>query len=224
MAADAQRKAVGIEDEARPRKLPPAERNARLDEVKVELSGLKITGVLEPSHALVDKVVAMQEANELRYLAWHELTAREAEVRGQKSVDYFKADASGNLKMVSAKQEMPADVSTLTRLRFAWQRRGIALQVGKLMSFKMHEEIVDWFQREIDRDPPPGFSRVSLEQVLQADKEIFTRAAELAKEDLSLRADGKLPLDDLILKILNEPRVQALLFPLRGAGPPAKRA
>eukprot|EP00973_Karenia_brevis_P005816 791925-Karenia_brevis.AAC.1 len=71
--------------------------------------------------------------------------------------------------MVSTKLEAPADVSTLTRLRFALQRRGIALQFGRVMSFKVHEEIVDWFQREIDRDPPNGFSRITLEQILAAD-------------------------------------------------------
>eukprot|EP00973_Karenia_brevis_P072573 10081242-Karenia_brevis.AAC.1 len=83
----------------------------------------------------------MQETNELGHLVWHELTARESEIRGLKSVEYFKTDAAGNLKMVSTRLEAPADVSTLFRLRFALQRRGIALQLGRVMSFKVHEEI-----------------------------------------------------------------------------------
>eukprot|EP00973_Karenia_brevis_P020733 2847219-Karenia_brevis.AAC.1 len=84
MAADAQRRANGVDDESRRQKLPGPERSARLEEVRNELTGLKISGKLEPSHALVDKFVAMQESGALRHIAWHELTSREAEVRGVK--------------------------------------------------------------------------------------------------------------------------------------------
>eukprot|EP00973_Karenia_brevis_P007064 958021-Karenia_brevis.AAC.1 len=44
VAADAQRRASGLEDESKPKKLPGAERQARLEEVRSKLSGLNIVG------------------------------------------------------------------------------------------------------------------------------------------------------------------------------------
>eukprot|EP00973_Karenia_brevis_P082451 11428787-Karenia_brevis.AAC.1 len=74
VAADAQRRASGGDDETKPRRLPGAERSARLEDIKGKLTGLKIAGPLEPSHALVDNFVAMQESGASRHIPWHELT------------------------------------------------------------------------------------------------------------------------------------------------------
>eukprot|EP00973_Karenia_brevis_P005525 752045-Karenia_brevis.AAC.1 len=56
-----------------------------------------------------------------------------------------------------------------------------------------------------------------MDQIHRADIELFTRAAELAEEDLSLAPDGSLALDGLMQKIMAEPRIQALLFPYRNS-------
>eukprot|EP00973_Karenia_brevis_P063419 8815446-Karenia_brevis.AAC.1 len=217
VAADAQRKASGIDDEVRPKKLPGPERNARLDAIKDRLVGLNIAGPMEPSHALVDKLVSMQESGALRHVPWQELTSREAEIRGIKHEEYYKTDSTGHLKAFTGGQEQPADTSSESKLRFALQRRGIALEMAELMSFKAHEEVVNWYVAELNRDPIPGHNKVSVDQVHRTDVELFTRASEMAKEDLSKTSDGALPLDGMMRKIMLEPRVQALLFPYRSA-------
>eukprot|EP00973_Karenia_brevis_P015903 2175479-Karenia_brevis.AAC.1 len=217
VAADAQRKASGMDDESKPKKLPGPERSARLEAVRAQLTGLNITGPMEPSHALVDKLVAMQESGALRHIAWQELTSRESEIRGVRHEEYYKTDNTGRLRAFTGGQEPPADTSSETKLRFALQRRGVAMQMAEIMSFKAHDEIVNWFITEMNRDPIPGHLKVSVDQVHRADVELFTRAAELAKEDLSKEADGTLPLDNLMRRIMVEPRVQVLLFPHRTA-------
>eukprot|EP00973_Karenia_brevis_P004161 570887-Karenia_brevis.AAC.1 len=63
--------------------------------------------------------------------------------------------------MVSATKEKPADTSTDSRLRFALQRRGVAMHMARILSFHVHEDIVNWFQTELDRDPLPGHSKVT---------------------------------------------------------------
>eukprot|EP00973_Karenia_brevis_P072121 10019438-Karenia_brevis.AAC.1 len=83
VAADAQRKAVGVEDDAKPRKLPGPERQSRLKAIREQLGGLDVHGILEPSHTLVDKFIAMKESNELRYIPWKDLTSREMELKGE---------------------------------------------------------------------------------------------------------------------------------------------
>eukprot|EP00973_Karenia_brevis_P013401 1820177-Karenia_brevis.AAC.1 len=157
----------------------------------------------------------MQESGALRHIPWKELTSRESEIRGVKHEECYKTDSSGHLKLVSTNMEAQADLSSDSRLRFALQRRGVALQIAEIMSFRAHEEVVNWFTNELERETLPGHSKVTVDQVHRADIEIFTRAAELLKEDLSKREDGSLPLDNVVRKILEEPRIQALLFPYR---------
>eukprot|EP00973_Karenia_brevis_P089811 12399580-Karenia_brevis.AAC.1 len=98
---------------------------------------------MEPSHSLVDKLVSIQETGALRHISWQELTSRESEIRGVRQEEYFKADSSGHLKLCSGDKEAPADTSTETKLRFALQRRGVALQMSDLMSFMAHGSIVN---------------------------------------------------------------------------------
>eukprot|EP00973_Karenia_brevis_P067681 9416565-Karenia_brevis.AAC.1 len=164
LAADAQRKAVGAEDDSKPRKLPGPERNARLNSVRAELVGLDVRGILEPSHTLVDKFVSMKESGELRYLQWKELTTREAELKGEKFEEVFVKDNDGRLKHSSRKLEAPADLSSDSKWRYALQRRGIAMQMAELATYKCHQTLVAWMERELMRDPLPGYARVSIEQ------------------------------------------------------------
>ena len=68
MAAADLKKRIEKTDEDPPRRLPVAERSARHDKIAARLTGIKIQGELEPSHALVDKYVQMVEDGNLRYL------------------------------------------------------------------------------------------------------------------------------------------------------------
>eukprot|EP00971_Amphidinium_carterae_P144378 2861457-Amphidinium_carterae.1 len=76
--ADQKRKVEGGE----PRKLFPQERATRLAALKKELQGIVIDSDLEPSHALLDKYVAMREEGCLRFMGWASLTSRAQEMHG----------------------------------------------------------------------------------------------------------------------------------------------
>ena len=215
MAADAQHRATQTDDDTRIRKLPKEERELRMSLLKAELTGLSIEGPLEPSHTLINKCHEMVESGELRHLPWSELGTREGEIRSQRTVESLKTDANGQIRVIKNKVDEPADTSTETKVRFALQRRGLAFQVARLMSFAAHEKLVAWYQREMDTKPYAGFVGVSLDQVLKADVEIFTRAAQVCGEDLSMPGDGSYPLDKPILQIIHEPRIQSLMFHMR---------
>ena len=75
-----------VDEEEKPKKLPAPERADRFETLKEKLSGLKLRGELEPSNALVDKVVHMNDINELRYVKWEELTKKDQEMNGEKKV------------------------------------------------------------------------------------------------------------------------------------------
>eukprot|EP00971_Amphidinium_carterae_P038362 754350-Amphidinium_carterae.1 len=69
----------GLTDEAKPRKLPHAERAERAQVQQKSISGFLIKGFSEPSHALVDLSCAMYTENSLRYIEWAKCTRREQE-------------------------------------------------------------------------------------------------------------------------------------------------
>ena len=215
MAADAQHRATQTDDDQKIRKLPKEERELRMSQLKQELTGLSIEGPLEPSHTLINKFHEMAESGELRHLPWSDYGTREAEIRGQKTEESLKTDSNGQIKVVKNRVDEPADTSTESKMRFALQRRGIALQIARLMGFKAHEKLLAWYQRELDTKPYSGFLGITLDQVLKTDAEIFTRAAQVCGEDLSMPADGTYPLDNVIHRIMNEPRIQALMFHIR---------
>lgn len=213
MAAADLKKRIEKTDEDPPRRLPVAERSARHEKIAARLVGLHIEGELEPSHALVDKFVQMVEDGVLRYVPWNELTKREAELLGQKKVREWRADSAGVLHEHINEQEEHADVGTDLRLRFGLQRRSLALEIAGLCSFETAEGWTDLLLREYLRDPPPGYSRVSLAQLQRADQELFRRLAQATRSGLAPAGD-KLPLEDLLPSHMVQSGVQMLLLPL----------
>ena len=227
---DLQRRSTKTTDEDKPRIMPPAERDARLTALKLSLSGVEIEGDLEPSDTLVDKYSHMHEASGvLRYLPWTEVGRRDMEVKGVKKDSFWKPDASGNLKLHEVGFDSPADLGTDYKMARMLMRRGVALELARLMSFRTHELLTRWFMKEYHREPPRGHSKVTVDQIMDADQEIFLRMAEETRG--GLHADphnGQLALDGILPVILLEPRILALLNPRPSGGrssfdPPAKR-
>lgn len=77
-------------NDAPPTKVLAAERSSRYDDQVRRLTGFDISGPLEPSHALIDSVFAMVEANELKYLQIYKLTSREQEMSGENEDEELK--------------------------------------------------------------------------------------------------------------------------------------
>ena len=217
--AEGQRLAAGHEDDAKPRKLPAAERTLRMEELKVQLApAVEVSGSIEPSHILIDKFASMVETGELRFISWQEYTSRGAEVKGVKVEEAFKPLPNGEIRVVSKTIEEPANITGEFKVQNALKRRGVAMHVAKLLNYQVHEELLKWYFTELEAEPVPGFSKISISQVMEADSRIFMRLAEITKEDLSIRPDGTFALDGLLRRVLLEPRTQLLLAPSRMTG------
>lgn len=217
IAEDARRRSMRSEDDDKPRKLPQAEKAVRIKAVREELVGLDITGDLEPSDNVVDRLVAMQEDGILKYLRWEEIGRRDTEIRGAKRDTYWKTDSNGLLREHSSIVELPADTSTDLKIKTMLQRRGVALQMARLMSFKLHETWVSRLFKELSRDPLPGYAKFSLAQMIRVDQEFFAELAELTRAGLGLSDDGSLPLDPLVPTLMASTRIGCLLNPLPGS-------
>ena len=221
---DVQRRMAHPEEEGKhPRKLPLEERGERLKEIKLELAGLNIRGELEPSNALVDKFVEMEELNELRNLKWEELTKRDQESKGVKKIPLW-SENDGKLCRIYKDEEVLCKTEDLLQLKYSLQRRGIAMQMARILSFRVHEKLVDYYFEEMSREPPNRYEKVSLEQVARMDKEVFRRLGELTRDGfkfLGNPATKEYPLDKLLEGALLEPRLVHLMLPLPLTSRPA---
>ena len=213
------RKSTRDDDEGvRPKKLPPAERSERLTELQKELGGLKLEGELEPSHLLIDKYVEMEDSEILKYVPWEELTKRNLELRGIKKDDFWREDSSGMLKRHSMEVEVGEPIKDLLHLRYALQRRGIAMNLARLLTFSEHEKLMNVYFEELGREPLDGYQATTIDQVKRTDREIFIRLAQRTKGGLPDAVDDKkLPLDGLLEEVMKEHRVTALLLPLQSS-------
>jgi len=216
VVGDLHRRAARTEEDDRPRVMPAAERASRLAEVRYLLPGLEIEGDLVPSNALVDKYSNMMGVTGvLRYIPLVEITCQDQELKGVKKDLWWKPDQSGAIRQHAIDQELEADISTDYKFHRALMRRGVALQMARIMNYQTHDILVRRLMKEYMRAPIPGYRKISLDQVLLADQEIFSRLAEESLGGLNiLPVDGTLVLDGILPQIINEPRILAFLNPL----------
>ena len=70
LAATEMRRRLDRGDDDTPRQLPTAEREARRDALQQRLTGLDMTGELDPAPSLVGAAYQMYETDVVQYIAW----------------------------------------------------------------------------------------------------------------------------------------------------------
>ena len=201
-------------EEDLPKKLPAPERTSRLEAQRLSLSGVNISGANEPANCLVDKCVQMIEDGQLKYLAVNECPSRTQEVLNQKKEPTISFDSTGAIRMSKKDLETRADVSSELKTQQALLRRALAFDQANLISFSV---LNAWTTKLFDItsiEPPSGYRRVSVEQLLNADKELFIKASEICRSDLVALPGQPKPVDQVITRLMEDPRVQYLLLPL----------
>ena len=156
-----------------------AERQARQFEQETRLEGIMFSPEVTPSHALVDLCVNMLEQNVLTWIKPEEctLTSRSQEIQSLKRDPKVSLDASGSIKITSKTVTVTCAVSSELDLRNALQRRSLAMDQAKLCSFKEIEMWVQHLFLSHERVQPSGFSSVTLQQIIECDKQMFIRAS-----------------------------------------------
>ncbi|CAE7837218.1 pol [Symbiodinium sp. CCMP2592] len=175
-------------EHASPKKVGVAERNARMDQLRTQLAGVSLTGQLEPSHALLDMAVQQWESRCLKYIG-------------------------GKLKVTEAAGMDDRDIEGSLQVLNALRRRGVAYAFARLISWERHEAYVSSLFRYLTKPAQPGYRKVSLRQILRADKLAFSKLSE-AGEDIRADASGTLPLDAAIGAILHDYDLIVALLPM----------
>ena len=195
------------------KKVPTAERESKMALLKKRLTGLLIEGPLEPGHHLLDLAANMAQTNEIRYISPEKCITRTHEIMTQKTPTKM-VDVSSDSLVVKEKSEV-ADMVTSSALQVqeAFQRRGIALVFADLIRHEAYTRYLTTLFSHLHRDPPPGYSRCTVSQLVAADKLVWQT---LLEEGVRPKRDeaGNLALDVKLQEALQSYRVSFALLPL----------
>jgi hypothetical protein len=219
LSADARQRLERTEDD-KPLRLHHSERETRLVVLEKKLAGMHLTGELEISNQLVDIFAQIASDGVLKYVGPEKCTRRSQEIECETKPVGYKFDApNGKLSVTRVDETMTADTSDLLRLRFALQRRGLAMEVAFLLSYSVHEE---WLETifGLMMDPPlPNYSKVNEAQVLRADKELFVMISRHHRGGFKIDLTGRtFVLDAAWAAKVDSVRIQHMLMPMAAAG------
>ena len=196
-----------------------AERMARIERQKGDLIGVTWTAELEPSHKLVDKIVAMQDEGALLFIPPHACVSRVQEIHQEKHEVALTFDSVGNIRMGKKAEELKCDTNGDLNLRNAWTRRNLAYDQAGLASFVVLEKWTTKLMLAKLKEPPSGYRYITTQQICECDKEMWLQLSQLSRGKLQPTAPDVRPLDGLIEQITTSPEVLCFLTPL----PSAKR-
>ena len=206
-------------DTSEPQRMPLAERTQRIAALQKRLVGIHWTVNIEPSHKLQDSVAQMVTDQSLVWIPWDRLTSRSLEITAEKLDPSVSFDSSGNLKLIKRSADPSCSTTGEYAVKLALQRRSLAFELGRICRYEYLEAWHDQLLQIHMRQQPAGHQRVSLNQLREADKMLWTRIAEDTRGALSLRPDGTYPFEASLAKWKDHTQVQCYLMPLLRSAP-----
>ena len=199
-------------DDSVPVTLNGAERETRLQAQKARLGGLSFQGEEEVAHDSYNLVYVMIQKDDLVWLSPEKFGTRRSEFSAKKQGKELIIDGSG----LAIKEKQTTTVCSLATdldLVMALRRRALAFDLIGVATFNTINKYRQALAQRLQEPPPPGYSKVSLQQLIRADRAVFLRASELTTT-LKRSAGGQLPLDTILDAILLDPSVAYHLLPL----------
>ena len=204
---------VSIADTTTIKKVPTAERDTKMASPKRKLTGLLIEGAMEPGHHLLDQAAHMFQTNEIRYISPEKSISRTHEIMNSKSPTKM-LDVSADTLVLKEKNEVVDMVTTSAlQVQEAFQRRGLALVFADLIHHESYTRYLSTLFSHLHRDPPAGYNRCTVSQIVAADKMVWQTLLEQGVRPKRDQA-GDLPLNDKLLETLQSYRVSFCLLPL----------
>jgi len=211
LSAELQNKVHRTEEQVKA-KMAPAQRDNRIKDQRTKLEGLRLRGEEECSHSSYDLVLNMLEKDCLIYLGPEKFATRRQELMQKKPGREISIDQS-SLVVKDKQQKLLCSTTTELETVNAFRRRALAFDLVKCCGFHAMNTYHSELFEHIHQAPPPGYSAVSLAQILRADRAAWVMMAEKIS---SLKRDpqGALPLETEIQKALAHPTVSFHLLPL----------
>lgn len=196
------------------KRVPPAERDARMLNLKQRLNGVLIEGHSEPSHMLLDLATQLYDQNVLRYIPLEKCFSRLTELTfSNKSQTKLLEVESSKVVIKDKDSDLEAPVQSSYQALEAFKRRGLALEFAGVMTYTSHDKYVQLLFAHLNREPPVGYNRCSISQLIAADKAAWTT---LIEKNVKPRPDlaGTLELDTKLEDALKSYEVSFVLLPM----------
>jgi len=197
------------------RKLPAAEKQSRLERQQTRLAGIQMVGELAPSFQLLDLTNTIVETGAIVWIAPSRCSKRDDEIHANiKPATSTVQVENSTLKLAQVPIVTTADLGTELKMMWAFQRRGLAMDNCRLLDWHIHELWLQSMLNAMTRDCSTGYHAVKTEQVIKADRELWTI---LARENnhQSLRPVNDVPVLNAAVKTLvTDPRVTMFLLPV----------
>ena len=140
------------------KKMPQAEKQARLVQQQAKLQGLSITGELQPSHALIDLAASMLDNNAVIWIAPSKCSKREAELQlTAKEKPQILSIEQQLLKVTAPELQVKVDNATEIQTQWSLQRRGVALDQCGLVEWSVHQHWVQYLMGLLVKPSPDGY-------------------------------------------------------------------
>ena len=179
-------------------------------------------GSNEPGHTLLDACSQMFHLNEIRYIPPEKCVGHLHEVTHAKQPTKHLELEAGRF-IIKEKQEIPSEtVSSALQVKEALERRGIGLVFADLVSHAASTRYLGSLFGHLHREPPPGYSRCSVSQLVSAEKTVWSRLLEDGIRP-KRAADRSLPLDTALIRALESYQVSFALLPLPQSKKPAPK-
>ena len=147
-------------DTPTPKPIPPAEKYARMRNLRANLTGVNIEGAMEPANALIEECVQQYESKILKYVEPARCVSREAELLSVKTDKKLQLNQNSVLTVKESSKIPDADTNSAFALLQCFKRRGIAYEFAQLISYTEHERYTD--------------ALFLMTQLLRADRQVFS--------------------------------------------------
>ena len=127
-------------------------------------------------------------------MPWETYVSKSQELASEKKDPALQVDSAGALRLTKKEAGPTANLQSDLLVRFALQRRGLALDQCRLVEWTIHERwVAKLFEHRV-RPVPGGYSEVSLSQLRDAAAHLFEVMAQACRGGVQVRPDGSRPL------------------------------
>ena len=171
------------------KRIPLAEKKQRREDQLARLSGITMTGELDPSHMLLDLANQIHESGVIVWLAPSKCSKRDDEVQMSLKDSKLSVQVENSQLKVGPSIATP-EAHWDTELKFQWcmMRRGLALDQCRVLSWHVHQHRLNYMLNLLGRPVNPGFQSIKIDHLVRADREMWTLLAQEVTGGLKMQA------------------------------------
>ena len=200
------------------KKLPPQEMDQRVRTLGQRITGFVVSGDDEPGHCVIDAFTGRLEEGVLKIWPLSKCVSWEQELQSVKAGKQVILPGHQRLLVKVRQADLTADLGNVLRVHMAFIWRGLALDMANLATYEVHERVMMEFMSHLSRQPLLGFRGPTIESVLRANKELWTRIADRVRSELRPDRAGKLLVDTALTELCTSAAVVSHLLPLPDSG------